>query len=550
MKVDISVPEVRAKISAPKVTAETGTPIARRWVERDPYEGSYSITPSASAQVLDTEDKYMTGDLTINAIPADYVGPSVPTQGATTITPTTSEQTAVAAGKYTTGAVKVGPIPPEYIIPTGTLEITENETGINVADYAEVDVAVPDSNFIVTIEWDDENELWVPDKTYAEIEAAWLGNLPIVTASGDPQYVLASGYFFLDEYVYYVFQGATKTTYKLQSTGLPTVLSSYDLYDTSSATISDNGQLLSGVKAVGADGALYTGNIPSKSSSDLSASGATVTVPAGHYASQASKSVASGTEGTPSASKSAVSNHAVTVTPSVTNAEGYISGGTHTGTPVSVSASELVSGSETKTANGTYDVTNLAELVVDVSGGGGGATQHTIHLEFSDNTDADIEVDYDNAWVGSLITSTEPTTYGAKTVILAQLDGVTWYEYTPIPLNTQLIDFTAVVNGYTVNASTGEEEENQWSCCSDFVAIDPSMTFSYVQYHWFSMCFYSANHGFISSLYVNDDMTELVGEYGHGTLSGNNIPSNAAYVRLNTNPTNPTASTMSLIRTA
>ena len=32
-----------------------------------------------------------------------------------------------------------------------------------------------------------------------------------------------------------------------------------------------------------------------------------------------------------------------------------------------------VEGSETKTENGTYDVTNLAELVVDVSGGGGTA---------------------------------------------------------------------------------------------------------------------------------------------------------------------------------
>lgn len=30
-----------------------------------------------------------------------------------------------------------------------------------------------------------------------------------------------------------------------------------------------------------------------------------------------------------------------------------------------------VEGSETKTENGTYDVTNLAELVVNVSGGGG-----------------------------------------------------------------------------------------------------------------------------------------------------------------------------------
>ena len=30
-----------------------------------------------------------------------------------------------------------------------------------------------------------------------------------------------------------------------------------------------------------------------------------------------------------------------------------------------------VEGSETKTANGTYDVTNLAQLIVNVSGGGG-----------------------------------------------------------------------------------------------------------------------------------------------------------------------------------
>lgn len=84
----------------------------------------------------------------------------------------------------------------------------------------------------------------------------------------------------------------------------------------------------------------------------------------------ASASIPSGTEGTPTATKGTVSNHSVSVTPSVTNTSGYISGGTHSGTAVTVSASELVSGSETKTANGTYDVTNLAELVVNVSGGG------------------------------------------------------------------------------------------------------------------------------------------------------------------------------------
>ena len=79
----------------------------------------------------------------------------------------------------------------------------------------------------------------------------------------------------------------------------------------------------------------------------------------------------SGTAGTPTATKGSVSNHSISVTPSVTNTSGYITGSTKTGTAVTVLASELVSGSETKTANGTYDVTNLAELIVNVSGGGG-----------------------------------------------------------------------------------------------------------------------------------------------------------------------------------
>ena len=79
----------------------------------------------------------------------------------------------------------------------------------------------------------------------------------------------------------------------------------------------------------------------------------------------------SGTAGTPSATKSSVANHSVTVTPSVTNTTGYITGGTLTGTPASVSASELVSGTLSITDNGTgIDVTNYASVDVDVSGGG------------------------------------------------------------------------------------------------------------------------------------------------------------------------------------
>lgn len=115
---------------------------------------------------------------------------------------------------------------------------------------------------------------------------------------------------------------------------------------------------------------IQTGGGTPRTSTDLTVSGATVTAPAGVYATDASKSVATGTAGTPTATKGTVSNHSVSVTPSVTNTAGYISGGTHTGTAVTVSASELVSGSDTVTTNDTYDVTNLAQLIVNVSGSG------------------------------------------------------------------------------------------------------------------------------------------------------------------------------------
>ena len=78
----------------------------------------------------------------------------------------------------------------------------------------------------------------------------------------------------------------------------------------------------------------------------------------------ASASVPAGTEGTPTATKGTVSSHSITVTPSVTNTAGYISGGTINGTAVSVSASELVSGTYTVDSSGTKDVTNYASASV------------------------------------------------------------------------------------------------------------------------------------------------------------------------------------------
>ena len=131
----------------------------------------------------------------------------------------------------------------------------------------------------------------------------------------------------------------------------------------------------------------YVGSgITRRSSSDLTVSGDTVTAPSGYYGSSASKAVASGTAGTPTASKGTVSNHSISVTPSVNNASGYITGGTKTGTAVSVSASELVSGTYTVDSSGTKDVTNYASASVPAGTAGtpsaskGAVSNHSISV--------------------------------------------------------------------------------------------------------------------------------------------------------------------------
>lgn len=142
-------------------------------------------------------------------------------------------------------------------------------------------------------------------------------------------------------------------------------------YDTSDASINNGSQMLNSVTAYGASGKV-TGTIASKSSSDLTVSGATVTVPAGNYATSASASVASGSVTAPStisgtsATVSTGTNtltltKSVSVTPSVTTA-GYVTSGTARSSTVTLTASVTTKGATTITptttdqtiASGTY----------------------------------------------------------------------------------------------------------------------------------------------------------------------------------------------------
>lgn len=140
--------------------------------------------------------------------------------------------------------------------------------------------------------------------------------------------------------------------------------------DTSDATLNNNSKLLSGVTAY-ANGTKYTGSIATKTSADLTASGDTVTVPSGYYASSATKAVASGSATAPasisgtSASVSTGTNtltlsKTVSVTPTVS--AGYVASGTAGNSAVSLTASVTTKGATTYTpttsdqtiASGTY----------------------------------------------------------------------------------------------------------------------------------------------------------------------------------------------------
>lgn len=50
----------------------TGTPIARDFVERDPFTGDYEITPSSETQTLLTKNLRMTDNVVINPVPSNY----------------------------------------------------------------------------------------------------------------------------------------------------------------------------------------------------------------------------------------------------------------------------------------------------------------------------------------------------------------------------------------------------------------------------------------------------------------------------------------------
>ena len=175
-------------------------------------------------------------------------------------------------------------------------------------------------------------------------------------------------------------------------------------------------------------------------------------------------------------------------------------------------------------------------------------TRHTIYFEYSDSTDATIYADYNDTFISNAIRATTPTTHNNKVVTLAELDGVAWYEPNNIPIGVELVDYTTVTNNTGIDDS-GNTFEQEWCYTSDYIAVDPSMTFTYTAYYWFYIGVYDDSYNVLRTIYAMTDATQDSdnGNIGHGTLSGNKL-TGASYVRI----CGPGADSdnMSLIRTA
>lgn len=328
----------QAKTISPSTTARVITP-----------DSGYDALSQVTLNAIQTETKSITSNGTFTPSSGKFfssvtvnvpVGSTINNQNKT-VTPTTSQQTITADSGYTgLGTVTVNRIPTDYLIPSGNKSITANGTNIDVSAYSTVSVSVSS-----TI--NNQNKTVTPTTSQQTINAD-------------------SGYSGLGTVTVNAISTQTKSA--TPSTSAQTITPDSGKYLTSVSISAMPAMTLPTAATASA-----TSGFSSKATIGRSTADQYINIPTGYNSAGAYykiSAVPNGSVSNPTASKGTVSNNSISVTPSVTSSTGYITGGTKTGTAVTVSASELVSGNKAITANGSnIDVTNYATVSVNVASG-------------------------------------------------------------------------------------------------------------------------------------------------------------------------------------
>ena len=269
-----------------KMSASVGIPIYP-----DPYTGETEVTPTEEEQTLSTNGLMVNDDITVHAVPSDYVGSAIDRRDEDDLT-ASADVVSVPAGFYESLAAKS----------VGVGSATTPTLGIEVTPS----ISVNSSGLITATATKSESITPV-------VVSGYVGE-------GTPGTVTFSG----------------TNTSQLSTQGAKTVSPTE-----SEQTAVGSGKYTTGTVKVGAIPSDYVGTgIARKDSDDLTASGATITAPAGYYAENATKSVASGSASTPATSITAnpsisvSSSGLITATASATKSvtptvsEGYVSSGT------------------------------------------------------------------------------------------------------------------------------------------------------------------------------------------------------------------------------
>ena len=277
-----------------------------------PTTGSQTVTPS-SGKVL--------SKVTVNAIPSQYVDTSDATAAADDIA---KGKTAYVNGIKVTGSIKEVPSIVKYDpVVAETLVVSDSSGSASNPGKDGVYIGLTSQ-----IEESDGKNIVSPGTTLEQVvDPAEFGNATAADVASGKTFTSAAG---------------LKVTGTNEYTGG---------IDTSDATATA-GDILSG-KTAYVNGSKVTGSIAAKSASDITASGKTVTVPAGYYASSANKSVETATQATPTISV----DNSGKITATSEQSAGYVAAGTKSATKqLSTQAAQTITpGTEDKTiASGKY----------------------------------------------------------------------------------------------------------------------------------------------------------------------------------------------------